>query len=247
MLEGTNLLEEALKTNYLPIEIVATTSWLSKNILRFGDILDKIHIHEVTESVLEVSLSTVSPDGVASLFPISGLPSRPVDPTFILALDRLQDPGNLGNLFRTSLSADIEAIWLASGADPLNQKVIRSSAGSILHLPYERLGDTEDQASKLLIQKLQDAINRGFQVVGTAIPREKSQKPILPYWQIDWLKSTVLVLGNESSGLNPAIKNCCTDLVTLPHSASVESLNVAAAAVPLLLERRRAKMIKGIH
>jgi len=51
-----------------------------------------------------------------------------------------------------------------------------------------------------------------------------------------------LVLGNEGSGLHPRLQACCTDCVTLPHSAAVESLNVAAVAVPLLLERRRATM-----
>ena len=66
--------------------------------------------------------------------------------------------------------------------------------------------------------------------------------PVVPYWELDWTKPTVLVLGNEGSGLHPDLQSCCTHGVTLPHSTAVESLNVASAAVPLLLERRRATM-----
>ena len=58
----------------------------------------------------------------------------------------------------------------------------------------------------------------------------------------DWRKPTVLVLGNEGAGIHPKFQSCCTHAVTLPHNKNVESLNVASAAVPLLLERFRAKM-----
>ena len=62
------------------------------------------------------------------------------------------------------------------------------------------------------------------------------------YWDLNWRLPTALVLGTEGSGLHPELLACCTHAVTLPHSPRVESLNVAAAAVPLLLERRRATM-----
>ena len=78
------------------------------------------------------------------------------------------------------------------------------------------------------------------------MPGLSNQNLILPYWELDWTKPTVLVLGNEGSGLHSLIKPCCTHSVTLPHSSLVESLNVASAAVPLLLERRRAKIATNI-
>ena len=68
-----------------------------------------------------------------------------------------------------------------------------------------------------------------------------------PYWELDWDLPTVLVLGNEGSGVHASIEACCTYFVTLPHSSLVDSLNVASAAVPLLLERQRVKMVKGIQ
>ena len=242
LLEGTHLLLEAINSDYLPKEIYATAAWKQKH----NDILQvvpqEVLFKEVTESVLKAALTTVNPDGVASVFPLSGLPKPPLNPTFILALDRLQDPGNLGNLFRTALAAEIELIWLASGVDPLNQKVIRSSVGSILHLPYERMGTTDTEGIELLVDRLEKLIKEGFQVVATYAPSKRLSTSISPYWELDWKNPTALVLGNEGSGLHPRVEKCCTHIVTLPHSGSVESLNVAAAAVPLLLERRRAKM-----
>ncbi len=242
LLEGTHLLEEALRAKKLPIEIIYTDSWMKSHEHLLGSLPNEILFQEVTPSVLEASLTTVSPDGVATLFPLDRLPRPQKNSSFILALDRLQDPGNLGTLFRTALAAEIEVIWLACGADPLSQKVIRSSAGAILHLPYERMGASENESVERLALRLEAAAKSGYQVVASLVPGFWDSDPILPYWDLDWRKPTVLVLGNEGSGLHSRIQSCCTHGVTLPHSGAVQSLNVAAAAVPLLLERQRATM-----
>ena len=60
-----------------------------------------------------------------------------------------------------------------------------------------------------------------------------------PYWQLDWTRPTVLMMGNEGAGLDPQLAALATHRITIPHSAAVESLNVAVAAAPLLLERWR--------
>ncbi|MEC7382769.1 MAG: TrmH family RNA methyltransferase, partial [Cyanobacteriota bacterium] len=115
-------------------------------------------------------------------------------------------------------------------------------AGAILHLPHQRFGSSGQGAVEQLAEQLECAARRGLQVVATMVPGSSAAHSCLPYWQLDWRKPTVLVLGNEGSGLHPRLQACCTACVTLPHSAAVESLNVAAVAVPLLLERRRATM-----
>ena len=247
LLEGSHLLDEALRTSFLPSEIVATSSWLKGHLELLQAIPKKTPIHEVTTSVLEAALTTKSPDGVAALFPLNALPSPFEDADFVLALDRLQDPGNMGNLFRTALAADIQVVWLGLGADPLSQKVLRASAGSVLHLPYERFEGSENDSIQRFVEKLESAAMRGYQIVGTFVPETSTSKEILPYWELDWAKPTVLVLGNEGSGLHPLVEPCCTHSITLPHSRLVESLNVASAAVPLLFERRRVKMSSDIH
>ena len=247
LLEGSNLLEEALKTNFLPLEVIATPDWCGENKEVLKKISSRSLLTLVTQNVLEASLSTVTPDGVAAIFPMPGLPKLEKAPKHILALDRIQDPGNLGNLFRSALAGEYDVIWLASGADPLNQKVLRSSAGSVLHLPFERIGDSFSSSIEMLVSKLNIAIDNNYQVVGTISPNKVTDKAVKPYWDLDWNVPTVLVLGNEGSGVHSSIEACCTDFVTLPHSPLVDSLNVASAAVPLLLERQRVKMVKGIQ
>jgi TrmH family RNA methyltransferase len=64
----------------------------------------------------------------------------------------------------------------------------------------------------------------------------------LPYWQLDWTRPTALLLGNEGAGLAPELEALASARVTIPHSAAVESLNVAVAAAPLLLERWRQRL-----
>ncbi len=242
LLEGTNLLNEAVKTSVMPSEIIATSEWFKKSTEFLKAIPNNVQLIMVTQSVLKAALTTVNPDGVASLFPLAALPKLKKDFNFVLALDRLQDPGNLGTLFRTALAANVDEVWLASGADPLGQKVLRSSSGAILHLPFQRFGELEESSIKKLIDKLNETKSRGFQVVAACVPNNFVKTKVLPYWELDWEKPTVLVLGNEGAGLHLKIQDCCTHLVTLPHNELVESLNVASAAVPLLLERLRARM-----
>ena len=231
----------------MPLEIIAASKWIEANHDLLKSIPDLIPIKKVTESVLEFALTTKNPDGVASLFPIDALPRGKARPKFVLALDRLQDPGNMGSLFRTALAGDVEMLWLGLGADPLSPKVLRSSAGSVLRMPFLRFASPEEKALKEFSEKLEVASEEGYQLIATVLPNSSSEKIVLPYWEINWEKPTVLVLGNEGSGLHPLIKSICKIWVTVPHNKEVDSLNVASVAVPMLLERRRAKMTSEMN
>ncbi|RNC87607.1 MAG: RNA methyltransferase [Synechococcus sp. YX04-3] len=242
LLEGTHLLQELVRLKLQPAELIATERWYQRHAQLLLGVNQAIPRRLVTDEVLTAALSTVTPDGVASLCPYSALPLAPKDAHFLLVLDRIQDPGNLGTLLRTALAADVQNVWLGSGVDPLGSKSLRASAGALLQLPHHRFGPDEDTAISQLTDELKRLAAGGMQVVATLVPG--SQVPIrpVPYWELNWRLPTALVLGTEGAGLHPELLACCTHAVTLPHSSRVESLNVAAAAVPLLLERRRATM-----
>lgn len=242
LLEGTHLLDECLNQGLRLKEVICTDAWKERNprlVQRCGS---NLTWHRVTDEVLAAALTTVTPDGVACLCPLNQLPLPAVDVGFVLVLDRIQDPGNLGTLLRTALAADVETVWLGAGADPLSPKVLRASAGALLQLPHERFGPDSDSALAQLEDQLIQLASRGVQVVATLVPDSEGPLQVIPYWQLDWTRPTALVLGTEGAGLHQRLQACCTHAVTLPHSPKVESLNVAAAAVPLLLERRRATM-----
>ncbi|MDP7999088.1 MAG: RNA methyltransferase [Synechococcus sp. SP1 MAG] len=242
LLEGTHLLQELLVMGGQPTEVIATEAWLD----RHSDLVQALDAsvvgRSVTEEVLGAALTTVTPDGVACLCRLSLLPEPPKTCDFWLVLDRIQDPGNLGSLLRTALAADVQSVWMGSGVDPLGGKALRASAGALLQLPHHRFGPEEKQAIDDLDQALRRLVDQGIQVVATLVPDATGPLGAIPYWELDWSKPTALVLGTEGAGLHPRLQACCTHAVTLPHGSRVESLNVAAAAVPLLLERRRARM-----
>ena len=245
LLEGTHQVQELLVHAQAwidPLHVLATPMWFQRHRTLLAALPGPVQLQLMSSEALGAALSTVHPDGVACLWPLERLPSPDPHPNFILALDRLQDPGNVGTLLRTALAADVEQVWMGAGADPLGSKVVRSAAGAILALPYRRFGPTDALGVEQLATVLKDARSRGLQVVATLVPDAATGLQVQPYWQLDWCRPTVLVLGNEGAGLHPRLLACCSHGVTLPHGRKVESLNVAAAAVPLLLERRRATM-----
>ena len=242
LLEGTHLLDECLSHGLCPKEVISTDDWKARHPRLVERCGSNLTWHRVTDEVLGAALTTVTPDGVACICPLAQLPLPAADVGFVLVLDRIQDPGNLGTLLRTALAADVEAVWLGAGADPISPKVLRASAGALLQLPHQRFGPDGDSALAQLEDQLIHLASRGVQVVATLVPDSEGPLQVIPYWQLDWTRPTALVLGTEGAGLHQRLQACCTHAVTLPHSPRVESLNVAAAAVPLLLERRRATM-----
>ena len=233
LLEGTHLLQEVLRLGLHPVELLATQAWSERHSPLLEALPAGCRVVPVSVEVLQAAATTDHPDGVV----LTLEPPAPAQgaASFVLALDRLQDPGNLGTLMRTALAAGVEALWLADGADPLQPKVLRASAGAALALPLLR-ADTDE-----LVRRLQEQAAAGFQIVAAVVADAADGQGRLPvpYWQLDWTRPTVLLLGNEGAGLSPELQALATCRVTIPHSPAVESLNVAVAAAPLLLERWR--------
>ncbi|MGB5136830.1 MAG: RNA methyltransferase [Prochlorococcaceae cyanobacterium] len=234
LLEGTHLLQEALRLGLTPRHLLASEDWMASHAGLLQRLPAGCWPQPVTQEVLEALATTRQPDGVvltlvapqaADPDPGPGLPEG-----LVLALDTIQDPGNLGTLMRTALASGVEALWLADGADPQQPKVLRASAGAALALAHWR-------GSRTALVAHLGGLNRtgGVQVVATQPPHSGA----LPYWRLDWTRPTVLLLGSEGAGLAPELLALATHRVTIPHDAAVESLNVAVAAAPLLLERLR--------
>ena len=235
LLEGTHLLQEVLRLQRQPVELLATPAWLADHAALLAAVPPGCVGRAVSPEVLEAVATTRHPDGVVCTLPAPpACAPEAAEARFVLALDGLQDPGNLGTLMRTALAAGVEALWLAEGADPFQPKVLRASAGAALALPLLREGRGE------LAVRLEAAAGAGLQLVVAVRPEAGPEAP-LPYWQLDWTRPTVLVLGSEGAGVSPQLEALASQRVTIPHSPAVESLNVAVAAAPLLLERLRQR------
>jgi TrmH family RNA methyltransferase len=239
LLEGTHLAQEVLRLGLQPRQLLCTPAWgeahpglLSELVTRM-DRSGSDHTL-VSEAVLAAVATTEHPDGIVLTLEPPQPPAH--GSTFVLVLDGIQDPGNLGTLLRTALAAGIEQVWLAGGADPLQPKVLRASAGAALALPQRRL------QRQGVIELVGQALAAGQQVVAAVPPGVAGAQA---YWQLDWRRPTLVLLGAEGPGLSPALLELATHRVCIPHSAAVESLNVAVAAAPLLLERWRQERMPG--
>ena len=151
----------------------------------------------------------------------------------------------MGNLFRTALAAGVNAIFLAGGAHPLGQKVLRASSGAVFRLPFLRFDGNEEEILNSLLKSLSELSNAGFKIFSTSSHTKSSKKPSKPYWEVNWSRCTALILGNEGQGIHEKIQEAFNETITIPHSELVESLNVACVAVPLLLERKRVAYISN--
>jgi TrmH family RNA methyltransferase len=234
LLEGTHLLQEVLRLQLRPQAVVATDDWVQRHPGLVVALAPLGGVQRVSAEVLAAIATTRHPDGVALTLPpppTAALDGSAAANALWLVLDTIQDPGNLGTLMRTALAARVRGLWLVEGADPFQPKVLRASAGAALELPIWR-GERATLAAHLA------QVPPSLQVVATLPPAAGAE----PYWQLDWTRPTVLMLGSEGAGLAEDLQTLASHRVTVPHSPAVESLNVAVAAAPLLLERQRQQI-----
>ena len=223
LLEGTHLLEEALRHGLSLQQLIFTERWGENH----PALLAKAPLplqQPVSEGVLAAMATTVQPDGVVATALLPQVP-WPRKARFLLALDHIQDPGNLGTLLRTALATGVDGVVLVQSADPWQPKVLRAAAGASFSLPIRQVPAMETV--------LVEAHGHGLRTMATCIAGG------LPYTQPDWSLPSLLVLGNEGSGLSTTVVERCQVAVSIPHSDAVNSLNVAVAGALLLFERLR--------
>lgn len=157
---------------------------------------------------------------------------RPSQPALVVVLDRPSSPGNLGTILRASNALRVDGVVITGHAvDLYDPKTIRASVGTLFCMPVVRV-----ESSKALepwLAKLK--VDLGVTVVGTSAraPRELAEH--------DFALPTVLLFGNETTGLSAHCRTLCDSLVTIPIHGAASSLNVACAASITLYEIDRQR------
>ncbi len=210
LVEGFHLVEEALQgTDVLNlivregVEIPATWN------------VDNIYMVEVTAAIAAELAETERTQGI---FAHCKQPDFEVKSSWkkFLLIDAVQDPGNVGTMIRTADAAGMDAVILGKGsADPFNPKTIRSTQGSIFHLPVLR-GELIDW-----VEQLQE---RDIPIYGTALDATS-----VVYNQVQKTPSFAVIMGNEGSGISKELLTKTTKNVIIPIMGGAESLNVAVA------------------
>lgn len=222
LLEGPQGLKELCKQPELAQEVFATTAALD----RYEDLFDQLYqagvpIIEVSDLVMEKLSDTKTPQGViavVSQFDASLEELISSEPQLIAILDQARDPGNGGTVLRAADAAGADAvIFTTDSVDLYNPKLVRSTAGSILHVL-----SVVEQNPKVLISRLKAA---GIQVfaasAGGKLITELADKLSKP---------TAWVFGNEAHGVSAEMLEMADEVVALPIFGAAESLNLATAA-----------------
>lgn len=162
--------------------------------------------------------------GILALVKIPALPLSD-EHTFVLMLEDIQDPGNLGSMLRTAAAAGVDTVYLSTSCtDAWSPKALRGGQGAQFVLPIMERAD--------LITELSHFSGNSF---ATAMEGES-------LYAQDLCGATAFVFGNEGGGLRPQTMAAASKRVTIPMAAkgaSVESLNAGAAAAICLFERKR--------
>lgn len=208
LIEGKNLIEEASKhSNLLKLIITSDQNFKIKNF--------KV-IYTTYENICKLSTTKTPQEyiGVCNFIKNKEINNANV----VLALDNINDPGNLGTIIRTAHSFGLENI-IVSGVDIYNPKVLRSTQGSLFNINIINTKNIKDS--------ILDLKNRGYKIVGSLLKGAKNYHEV----NLDNLKF-VLILGNESHGISDEIIEILDYKVYIP--IKFESLNVAIAGAILL-------------
>lgn len=145
------------------------------------------------------------------------------EPPFILVLDSLEDPQNLGTLLRSAEAAGVHGVVFPTARQaPLSPAAIKASAGATEHLLLCPVDD--------LPGALTDLHTRGLRIVGTEAEAALSAR------QADLRGPLAIVIGSEGHGLSPAVRRRCDLMVRIPMRGAIGSLNAAVAGSVLLFE-----------
>jgi TrmH family RNA methyltransferase len=234
LLEGIRTIEEAIRHKAVFSVMFHTQAALENGRVKAAVSrvrAEGISIYEITEEVLKSISDTQNPSGIVAVIKSPDIPTDLTLPKdgWILVLDNIADPGNMGTIFRTALAVEVDGVILLPGCvDPGNPKVIRSSVGAVLGLPLFRLSINE------FIVWLESSRTEliTLDVNGTE-----------DLYQVDWTGPKALLIGNEAWGPSAQFDNVPSHKVCIPMSNRVESLNVAIATGVALYEAYRQRQL----
>lgn len=202
MVEGEKFCKDLLNTG---IEIVYTIT-SNKNLTGFPN------IEVVSDKMLSSLATTETNQNIICICKVKDYGIESVGNSLIL--DNLQDPGNVGTLIRSALAFNFTDIYLISGVDPYNEKVIRSSAGTILKVRLHQCNYNDLKSNK-------EKIAKNFVVAD--MKGESINQIRLPKSRI------AVIIGNEGQGVSDDMQNMANITISIPMMPGVESLNAGVA------------------
>lgn len=230
LVEGIRMFKEVPKDDLL--EVYASESFHKKEEALIRETLEGTSVREeiLTDTVYAYVSDTKTPQGILCVIKQKDYELKELlgDRTQLMILEHLQDPGNLGTIFRTAEAAGVTGILMDKGCvDIYNPKTIRSTMGAIYRVPFLY---TEE-----LHKTMKELQGQGVKIYAAHL--EKS----LDYDVPDYTRPTAFLIGNEGNGLTRETADLADQYIKIPMEGQVESLNAAVAATVLMFEAARQR------
>lgn len=230
LVEGIRMFREVPREDLL--EVYASESFYKKEEAVIRKVLEGASVREelLTDSVYAYVSDTKTPQGILCIvkqkeYKLGDLLGKK---KHLMVLEHLQDPGNLGTIFRTAEAAGVTGILMDKGCvDIYNPKTIRSTMGAIYRVPFLY---TEDLHASM--KNLQD---QGIKIYAAHL------EDSLDYDVPDYREPTAFLIGNEGNGLTRETADLADQYIKIPMQGQVESLNAAVAATVLMFEAARQR------
>lgn len=232
IIEGIKIIQEAIQEN-AKIKRIIICDDCEKNSNISQEMMYEIAKYEciyVTNKIFTSLTDVKNPQGIMAIVEKNNVKEEEIDynQDIIVALDDLQDPGNLGTILRTVDSIGINQILVSKGtADSYNPKVVRSTMGAIFRVKIIECEDLEKTLKEIKKHK--------FEILVTSLQTENS------IYDIKYNKK-VIVIGNEANGVEEKIQNMADVKVKIPMLGKTESLNASVATGIILYEYVRQKI-----
>jgi RNA methyltransferase, TrmH family len=226
IVEGVRLVEEAAASGW-PFRFVLFSEALGERGKKLIDVLRarNITVESVADSILASVSATETTQGVLAVMN-HHTPPLPASLNFVLILDSIRDPGNLGSLLRSAAAAGVQAVFVApETTDAFSPKVVRAGMGAHFRLPILSLSWGEINTR-----------TNGLQVFLAEMEGN------LTLWQVDFRQPLALIIGGEAEGATSPARELASEQVHIPMPGRSESLNAAAAGSILLFEVVRQRM-----
>ena len=231
IIEGAKIVQEAIQEKVKIKQIIISENAINTDLIlnHLKEELQKINYIKVPSNIFKLISEVEKPQGVLAIIEKEKQEENiDVNQDIILALDDLQDPGNLGTIIRTADSVGLKQILISKGTtEAYNPKVIRSTMGAIF-----RVKIIECENLKETLKKLQ---KNNFKIMVTDLNTDKSIYDIK-------LQKKVIIIGNEANGVSEEIKNIADTRAIIPMFGKTESLNASIATGVILYEYVRQKL-----
>ena len=230
VIEGIKLIKEAINENAKIKEIVVCEECINSGEIDKDTLYEiaKYNVIYVTEKVFNAITDVKTPQGILAVIEKKAL-NKQIDYSqdIIIALDGVQDPGNMGTILRTVDSANLNQIIVSKdSADCYNPKVVRSTMGAIFRVNIIEVDNLKETLEAVKKNK--------FKVMVTALDTNES------IYSVNY-NNKVIVIGNEANGVSKEVQVIADEKVKIPMLGKTESLNASVATGIMIYEyvRRR--------